>query len=161
MWAACMMMDFYLLMSKLIGLTWRSSITPNAQLDRDQRGYLRTYCILLIWWSNLWCNKHNFGEFREKIILISGENVILTMSRNKHGVESNKQIRSIIDLPLRVILISSLKCHLWGHSWGTSGFHSNHCHYKESKTLENTGLWLDNIVFNGSIIREPESELFW
>ena len=38
---------------------------------------------------------------------IFGENAILTVSRNKQGVESNKQIRSIIDLPLRVILICS------------------------------------------------------
>jgi len=87
---------------------------------------------------------------------ISGENAILTVSRNKQGVESNKQIISIIDLPLRVILI----CSEMPDPWGTSGFITTISQYNESKTSENPGFWLDEIVFDGSIIREPESELF-
>ena len=97
----------------------------------------------VIWWSNTRFNKHNFGKFREKKwFQISGENVILTVSRNKQGVvESNKQIRSIIDLPLRVILI-----------WNARGLHGGFMtttspNYNESKTSENPGFWLDENSF--------------
>lgn len=101
--------------------------------------------VLLFWWSNTRFNKHNFGKFREKKwFQISGENVILTVSRNKQGVvESNKQIRSIIDLPLRVILI-------WNARGLHGGFMTTTCtspNYNKSKTSENPGFWLDENSF--------------
>ena len=96
----------------------------------------------VIWWSNTRFNKHNFGKFREKKwFQISGENVILTVSRNKQGVvESNKQIRSIIDLPLRVILI-------WNARGLHGGFMTTITSPNESKTSENPGFWLDENSF--------------